>query len=119
MEYLLDQEHVVLPKRYSTGESHPLSDLFLYLWTVFVYHEAHEDHEEFTSKLYRLLRFKPRGRYNLIRRHLSSTLDFRKRTLRSMGAKDRRGRIISIDYRGARLRSFYVLTQVSQILQSL
>jgi hypothetical protein len=36
-----------------------------------------------------------------------------------MGAKDRQGRIISIDYRGARLRSFYVLTQVSQILQSL
>ncbi len=34
--------------------------------TVFVYHEAHEDHEEFTGKLYRLLRFKPRGRYNLI-----------------------------------------------------
>ena len=28
-------------------ESHPLSDLFLYLWIVFVYHEAHEDHEEF------------------------------------------------------------------------
>jgi hypothetical protein len=33
---------------------------------VFVYHEAHEDHEEFTIKLYRPLRFKPRGRYNLI-----------------------------------------------------
>ncbi len=28
-------------------ESHPLFDLFLYLWIVFVYHEAHEDHEEF------------------------------------------------------------------------
>ena len=34
--------------------------------TVFVYHEAHEDHEEYTIKLYRPLRFKPRGRYNLI-----------------------------------------------------
>ncbi len=44
-------------------ESHPLSDLFLYLLIVFVYHE---DHEEFTIKLYRPLRFKPPGRYNLI-----------------------------------------------------
>ena len=33
---------------------------------VFVYHEAHEDHEEFTIKLYRSLRFKARGRYKLI-----------------------------------------------------
>jgi len=47
-------------------ESHPLSDLFLYLWIVCVNHEAHEDHEEFTIKLYRPLEFKPRGRYNLI-----------------------------------------------------
>ncbi len=39
---------------------------FKYLWIVFVCHEAHEDHEEFTIKLYRPLRFKPRGRYNLI-----------------------------------------------------
>jgi hypothetical protein len=53
------------------GESHPLSDLFLYLWIVFVYHEAHEDHEEFTIKLYRSLRFKARGRYNLIDTSLS------------------------------------------------
>ena len=66
VEYRLDQDRVVRPKHYSTGESHPLSDLFLYLWVVFVYHEAHEDHEEFTIKLYRPLRFKPRARYNLI-----------------------------------------------------
>ncbi len=65
VEYRLDQDRVVHPKRYATGESHPLSDLFLYLWIVFVYHEAHEDHEEFTIKLYRPLEFKPRGRYNL------------------------------------------------------
>ncbi len=37
-----------------------------HLWTVFVYHEAHEDHEESTIKLYRPLRFKLCGRYNLI-----------------------------------------------------
>ncbi len=43
-----------------------LTENFKYLWIVFVYHEAHEDHEEFTIKLYRPLRFKPRGRYNLI-----------------------------------------------------
>ncbi len=36
------------------------------LWIVFVYHEAHDDYEEFTIKLHRPLRFKPRGRYNLI-----------------------------------------------------
>ncbi len=66
MEYLLDQDQVVRPKRYSTGESHFLSDLFLYLWIVFVYHEAPEVHEEFTIKLYQPLRFKPRGRYCLI-----------------------------------------------------
>jgi len=39
---------------------------FKYLWTVFVYPVPHEDHEEFTIKLYPPLRFKPRGRYNLI-----------------------------------------------------
>ena len=66
VEYRLDHDRVVLPKRYSTGESHPLSDLLLYFWTVFVYHEAHEDHEELTIKLYRPLRFKFRVRYNLI-----------------------------------------------------
>ena len=33
---------------------------------VFVYHEAHEDHEEFTIELHQPLRFKARGRYNLI-----------------------------------------------------
>ncbi len=38
---------------------------------VFVYHEAHEDHEEFTIKLYRPPRFKPRGRYNLITNYSS------------------------------------------------
>ncbi len=73
-EYRINQDRVVCPKRYSTGESHRLSDSpnpnltenFKYLWTVFVYHEAHEDHEEFTIKLYRPLRFKPRGRNNLI-----------------------------------------------------
>ena len=43
---------------------------FKYLWIVFVCHEAHEDHEEFTIKLYRPLRFKPRGRYNLISHEL-------------------------------------------------
>ncbi len=47
-------------------ESYLLSDLLLYLWTVFIYHEAHEDHEDFTIKLYRPLRFKPRVRYSLI-----------------------------------------------------
>ena len=52
-------------------ESHRLSESlnpnsaenFKYLWTVFIYHEAHE---EFTIKLYRPLLFKPRVRYNLI-----------------------------------------------------
>ena len=34
---------------------------FKYLWTVFVNYEAHEDHEEFTIKLYRPLGVKPRG----------------------------------------------------------
>ncbi len=55
-------------------ENHRLSDSlnpnstenFKYLWIVFVYHEAHEDHEEFTIRLYPPLRFKLRGRYNLI-----------------------------------------------------
>ncbi|MEE9568857.1 MAG: hypothetical protein V3W37_05670, partial [Candidatus Binatia bacterium] len=47
VEYRLDQDRVVCPKRYSTGESYLLSDLLFYLWTVFVYHETHEDHEEF------------------------------------------------------------------------
>ena len=55
-------------------ESHRLSDSlnpnstenFKYLWIVFIYHEAHEDHEEFTIKLYPPQKFKPRGRYNLI-----------------------------------------------------
>ena len=42
-------------------ESYLFSDLPLYLWLVFVYHEVHEDHEEFIIKLYRPLRFKPRG----------------------------------------------------------
>ena len=36
-------------------------------WYSIAYHEVHEDHEEFTIKLYRLLRFKARGRYNLIK----------------------------------------------------
>ncbi len=66
MEYRLDQDRVVHPKRYSTGESHLLSDPFLYLWIVFVHHEALEDHEEFTINLSRPTGFKPRGRYNLI-----------------------------------------------------
>ncbi len=61
VEYRLDQNRVVGPKRYSTGESYLFSDLPLYLWLVFVYHEVHEDHEEFIIKLYRPLRFKPRG----------------------------------------------------------
>ena len=43
------------------GASHLFSNLPLYLWIVFVYHEVHEDHEEFIIKLYRPLRFKPRG----------------------------------------------------------
>jgi len=30
VEYLLDQDRVVLPKRYSTGENHPLSFLLLF-----------------------------------------------------------------------------------------
>ena len=47
--------------RLSLCESHPFSDLLLYLWILFVYHEVHEDHEEFIIKLYRPLCFKPRG----------------------------------------------------------
>ncbi len=74
VEYRLDQDRVVLPKRYSTGESYLFSDSlnpnstenFKFLWIVIVYHEAHEDHEEFTIKLFRPLCFKARGRYNLM-----------------------------------------------------
>ncbi len=47
VEYRLDQDRAVRLKHYSTGESYPLSDLLLYLWIVFVYHEVHEDHEDF------------------------------------------------------------------------
>ncbi len=35
-----------LPEALLHRESHPLFDLFLYLWIGFVYHEVHEDHEE-------------------------------------------------------------------------
>ena len=53
------------------GESHPLSDLFLYLWIEFVYHEVHEDHEEIYNLILRCVLRALRGdislsHYNLL-----------------------------------------------------